>query len=214
VRSYDAVLVDFANVLTTPLHYALARFALEEGIDLAALANAALGVYLGGEDDLVVAVETGRIGLAEFEEKFAARLSNATGKTISPEGLVGRLFAGLELETTMMSVVGAIRASGFKTGLVSNSWSLDLYPRRELDEIFDAVVISGEVGLRKPDPAIFQLAVDRLGVSADRCVVVDDDPGHLEVAAGTGMQTVLHISAERTIAALEDLLDVRLSDNS
>lgn len=109
-----------------------------------------------------------------------------------------------------MSALGSARAAGLKTGLLSNSWGTSLYPRELLDELFDAVVVSGEVGMRKPDPAIFTLITQRLGVDADRCVFVDDYPGHLESAATAGMITVLHTSPAQTIAELERLFEVPL----
>lgn len=211
---YQALVVDFGGVLTTPLYLAMARFAEDTGIELQDLARAALGVYTGADDDLVVAYETGRIGTAEFESAFAERLSTATGVEVSPNDLVVRIFAGLEPEAAMFAAVGAARAAGLKTGLLSNSWGMDLYPRAKLDEQFDVVVISGEVGLRKPDPAIFMLTTERLGVAPAQCVFVDDHPGHLQAAAEAGMATVLHRSPEQSIVELEELLGLNLSGSS
>ena len=64
--------------------------------------------------------------------------------------------------------------------------------------------------MRKPDPAIYRLTVDRLGVAADRCVFVDDHPGHLKAARTAGMTTVLHKTPLETVAELESLLAVPL----
>lgn len=214
MSSYRALIVDFGGVLTTPLHLAMGHFAEDVGIDLQDLVRAALGIYTGDDDDLVVGFETGRIGLAEFESAFAKRLSDLTGVEVAPEDLVVRIFAGLKLETAMFSAVGAARKGGLKTGLLSNSWGMDLYPRSELDELFDVVVISGEVGVRKPDPLIFAITTERLGVSPEHCVFVDDHPGHLQAAADAGMATVLHISPEQTIAELEQMLELELSGSS
>jgi epoxide hydrolase-like predicted phosphatase len=214
VSDYQALVVDFGGVLTTPLYLAMARFAEDTGIELQDLAREALGVYTGADDDLVVAYETGRIGTAEFESAFAERLSTATGVEVSPNDLVVRIFAGLEPEAAMFAAVGAARAAGLKTGLLSNSWGMALYPRAKLDEQFDVVVISGEVGLRKPDPAIFMLTTERLGVAPAQCVFVDDHPGHLQAAAEAGMATVLHRSPEQSIVELEELLGLNLSGSS
>jgi epoxide hydrolase-like predicted phosphatase len=214
VSNYQALVVDFGGVLTTPLYLAMGRFAEDTGIELQDLARAALGVYTGADDDLVVAYETGRIGTAEFESAFAERLSTATGVEVSPKDLVVRIFAGLEPEAAMFAAVGAARAAGLKTGLLSNSWGMALYPRAKLDEQFDVVVISGEVGLRKPDRAIFMLTTERLGVAPAQCVFVDDHPGHLQAAAEAGMATVLHRSPEQSIVELEELLGLNLSGSS
>lgn len=207
---FEALVVDFGGVLTTPLHEAMTGFCEETGIELQDLARAALSVYYGGEDDLVVAFETGRMSEEDFSHAFALRLTEATGVEIAHEGLVGRLFADMELEAPMLTAVEVARRAGLKTGLLSNSWGAGLYPRDLLDGLFDAVVISGEVGMRKPDPEIFALAVERLGVSAPGCVFVDDHPGHLKAAQEAGMIAVLHRSPPETISELEGLLDLDL----
>ena len=209
-RQYDALIVDYGGVLTTPLQESMIRFAEETGIELQDLVRAALGAYADVDDELIVAFETGRISEDEFSEAFARRLSDATGVAVESEGLIRRIFAGLELEEAMVSALKSTRTSGCKTGLLSNSWGTSLYPRQLLDELFDAVVVSGEVGMRKPDPAIFALITQKLGVGADRCVFVDDYPAHLESAASAGMTTVLHRSPAETIAELERLFEVPL----
>jgi putative hydrolase of the HAD superfamily len=209
-RRFGALVVDFGGVLTKPLREAMIGFCEKTGIELQDLARAALSVYYGGEDDLVVAFETGRISEEEFSNAFARRLTDVTGVEIDHEGLVGRMFAGIELETPMLTAVEVARRAGLKTGLLSNSWGADLYPRDVLDGLFDAVVISGEVGMRKPDPAIFALVVERLAVPASSCVFVDDHSDHLKTAQEIGMTTVLHNSPEETISQLEALLDLEL----
>ena len=208
---FDALVVDFGGVLTTPLQEAMVRFAAETGIELQDFVRIALGAYSGGDDDLVVSFETGRLSEEEFARDFAARIKEETGRDVDPNGLVERIFSGLRLEEDMLTAVGAVRGAGLKTGLLSNSWGTNLYPRARIDSLFDAIVISGEVGLRKPDPAIFELALDRLSVVAHRSVFVDDHPGHLSAAADVGMTTVLHRSPAETIAELEELLGFALS---
>ncbi len=212
--SYQALIVDFGGVLTTPLQEAMFRFAEEAGIELQHLARAALGGYMGSEDSLVFGFETGHMPEEDFARAFAERLREESGVAVDPASLVPRMFGGLELEETMFTAVERARAQGLKTGLLSNSWGTALYPRDRLDPIFDVQVISGEVGLRKPDPAIFELTTERLGVPAEACVFVDDHPGHLTSAAEAGMTTVLHREPARTIAELEKLLGVSLSGSS
>src|ERR671918_451608 len=209
-RRFEALVVDYGGILTTPLHEAMVGFCEEVGIELQDLARAALGVYYGGEDDLVVAFETGRMSEEDFSHAFARRLTEQTGVEISHEGLVGRMFAGMELATPMLTAVEVARRAGLKTGLLSNSWGTELYSRDALEGLFDAVVISGEVGMRKPDPEIFGLAVERLGVSPTEGVFVDDHPGHLPAAEEAGMTTVLHKTPAETISQLEELLGVDL----
>ena len=210
MRRFDALIVDFGGVLTTPLQDAMVHFADDLGIELQDLVRVALGAYAGQEDDLVHRFEKGHIDDEEFAADFAARLQAETGKSVDPEGLVGRIFAGMKAEEAMMEAVVTARRQGYKTALLSNSWGLSLYPRHLFPEMFDVVVISGEVGLRKPDTAIFELTIEKLGLAAERCVFVDDHPGHLKGALETGMTTVLHRSPDQTIAELEELLEIRL----
>jgi putative hydrolase of the HAD superfamily len=208
MRDFDALIVDFGGVLTTPLDESMIAFADAEGIELEHLVRAALGAYAGQRDDLVTRFETGKISESEFAVAFAARLGELSGKEIAAEGLVQRIFAGLRLEEDMLRAIAAVRDAGLKTGLLSNSWGVDSYPIEKLQPLFDALVISGEVGMRKPDPEIFHLATERLGVPPQRCVFVDDHPGHLKAAQEVGMTTVLHRGPEHTLAELEGLLEV------
>ena len=209
-RRFDALIVDFGGVLTTPLQDAMVHFADDLGIELQDLVRVALKAYAGHDDDLVHGFETGHISEEDFSREFAARLQEASGKSVEPTGLVTRIFAGMTAEEDMMEAVVLARQAGYQTALLSNSWGLDLYPRDRFPDMFDVVVISGEVGLRKPDPDIFTLTTEKLGLEADRCVFVDDHPGHLKAAVDAGMTTVLHRTPKETIAELEGLLEIPL----
>src|SRR3954447_2750382 len=101
-------------------------------------------------------LETGELTADEFSVRFAPLLG------VSPDNLVERLFGGIGPDEPMLDAVRRARAAGIKTGLISNSWGEGLaYDQARLDELFAAVVISGEVGLHKPQPEIFLLAADR-----------------------------------------------------
>jgi putative hydrolase of the HAD superfamily len=202
---YSALIVDFGGVLTTPMQDAMIRFAEELDIELQDLVSVALGAYTGAHDQLVVDFETGRISEEEFAVAFAKRLTEVSGKPVEPEGLVRRIFT-LELEESMLDLVEKARKAGYRTALCSNSWGTRLYPRKRLDPILDVVVISGEVGLRKPDPKIFELTVEKLGVEAAGCIFVDDHPGHLQTAQDLGMTTVLHRTPDESIGEVQALL--------
>jgi putative hydrolase of the HAD superfamily len=207
-RRYKALVVDFGGVLTSPLQDAMAAFAAEQGIDFQDLVRAALGAYTGDSDSLVTDFETGRIPEDEFAAAFAKRLTEFSGVMVEPVGLVTRLFGELRLEEDMFALVGRARSAGYKTALCSNSWGMDLYPRARLRKLFDVIVISGEVGLRKPDPEIFSLTVAKLGLTPHECLFVDDHPGHLKSAKAAGMKTLLHRSPPESIAEVESLLEL------
>jgi putative hydrolase of the HAD superfamily len=199
----DGLLVDFGGVLTTNVFDSFAQFCRAAGLapdtvrDLfmrEPAARAALG-------DL----ETGRATEAEFEARFAPLLG-----VVPAEGLISRLFAGMRPEERMLEGVAAARRAGVRTGLVSNSWGEEGYDRTRFAELFDAVVISGEIGIRKPALEIYTLAAERLGRAPERCVFVDDLAGNLKPARAIGMATVLHRDAETTLAELEEHLGVSL----
>lgn len=209
--SYDGLIVDFGGVLTTPLQDSFIAFSEELGIELQDLVRVALKAYTDEEDPLVVAFETGKLGEAEFSIQFAQRLAQETGIEVDPERLVQKMFGGLRLEEGMFDAVAAIKRSGRKTALLSNSWGVSSYPRERLAEIMDVIVLSGEVGMRKPESAIFDHTVTELALEAQRCVFVDDHPGHLKAAQEAGLHTVLHRTPAATITELEDLFGIRIT---
>ena len=203
---FEALIVDFGGVLTSPLQDSMVAFAEELDIELQDLVRVALAAYSGADDDLVVGFETGRIPEEEFARSFAQRLTEATGRAVPHEGIVDRIFGALRPEEEMFDVVASARRAGYKTGLLSNSWGLRGYPRDRFEQLFDGVVISGEVGMRKPDAEIYSFTTEKLGVEAQACVFVDDHPGHLKAALDAGMTTVLHRTPAETIAELHTLL--------
>ena len=106
----------------------------------------------------------------------------------------------------MVDAVRAARGAGIATGLISNSWGTTRYPRELLAELFDGVVISGEVGIRKPAPRIYELGAEAIERAPAECVFVDDLPFNLPPATELGMATVHHTDPRETIAELERLL--------
>jgi epoxide hydrolase-like predicted phosphatase len=197
-------------VLTTSLRDAFRSFTEREGIDYERVREAIRTAYGNADAESVIArFETGRLEQEHFERELAAVLSTGLDRPIPAEGLVTRMLQGLRLDEEMIEAVRAARGS-VATGLLSNSWGVQYYPHDLLAELFDEVVISGEVGLRKPDPPIFGMAAERLGVPPKECVFVDDLPGNIEAAEALGMRGVLHEVAATTIPELERLLGVPL----
>jgi epoxide hydrolase-like predicted phosphatase len=115
----------------------------------------------------------------------------------------------MRVESSMIDVVRTVRAAGVRTGLLSNSWGLD-YERDDWDALFDAVVISGEAGLRKPDPAIYALASERLALPPEQIVFIDDLRPNVQAAAAAGMVGVQHVDLETTVSELEILFETSL----
>ncbi len=154
--------------------------------------------------ELLIGFETGVIDEDQFEARFAEMLG------VQAPQLIDRLFAGSRPDERMLDAVLRARGEGVRTGLISNSWGTRRYDRAVLEQLFDGVVISGEVGIRKPAAEIYEMGAERIGLDAEECVFVDDLPFNLEPAAALGMATVHHTSSEETIVELERLLEVQL----
>jgi putative hydrolase of the HAD superfamily len=202
-----AVAFDYGGVLTTPLAPAFGAWAQADRIDPASLSGA-LSDWLApdaGGDNPVHRLETGALDQAEFGALLAAQLRRLDGSEVPAADLMERLFAGLRLEPAMLELVRSLREHGIATALLSNSWG-NSYPMEVLAPLFDVVVISGEVGLRKPDPAIYSHTLDALGVPARRAAFVDDLEHNVAAARALGMHGVLHVDPSTTTAVLNDLI--------
>jgi len=199
---YQGLLIDWGGVLTTDLFASFRAFCETEGLE-----PDAVGQIFRRDAacrDLLIAFETGALSEEDFELQFAPYLG------VDASGLIDRLFAGSGSDTEMIEAVRRARAAGVRTGLVSNSWGVRRYPRDLLAELFDGVVISGEVGIRKPSPEIYRLGAESIGLATEACVFVDDLPFNLDPAAELGMATVHHRTSEETLDELERLLGVSL----
>lgn len=197
-RARRALLVDYGGVLTTSIGDAFEQFARLEGLAPGAVSAAlrsgpAMRLLLDG-------IEEGTLPEAEFERELALLLG------VAPEGLIGRMLATLAPDERMIAAVRALRRAGVPTALVSNSWGVDIYPAALLAELFDATVISGQVGIRKPSREIYLHATRALGLDPADCVFVDDLPRNLAPAAELGMATVHHTDSAATVAEIARLL--------
>lgn len=213
VMNVSALVVDWGGVLTRPVKAATEAWARADGVDLEhvsqvfrgwrTLADAEAGAGEGAGP--VAALERGEITVADFEALLAGELEQL-GSPVSAAGLLGRMLAGLdEYEPQMVEVVQHAKAAGLRTALLSNSWG-NSYPRQGWDELFDAVVISGEVGMRKPEHRIYRHVCDLLDVDPTAAVMVDDLPWNVAAARAVGMPAVLHVDPRSTVAELEPLL--------
>lgn len=154
-------------------------------------------------------LERGEISVPDFEHELAGALATR-GSVVPAEGLLSRMLAGLaSLDDDMVGLVRRARARGIRTALLSNSWG-DHYPEELWNGLFDAVVISGRVGMRKPEPEIFRYTCDELGLPPARCVMVDDLPHNVRGAVAVGMVAVLHRTFAETVGELEILFDLPL----
>jgi putative hydrolase of the HAD superfamily len=198
------LLVDFGGVLTTNVFDSFRAFCEAEGLDPDSVKR------LFREDPAALE-ELRRLERGEYtEEEFSERFGPILGVRHT-DGLVDRLFAGIRPDEAMIDAVKAARRAGVRTGLISNSWGRGRYDRDAFPQLFDGIVISGEVGLHKPQPEIFRLGAERIGVPPQQCVFVDDLKENVAGAEAVGMKAVLHRGSETTLPELERLLAVTLS---
>jgi len=199
------LLVDFGGVLTTNIFESFSAFCDAEGLEPETVRGAFRNE--GEGRDLLFELELGRLSDEDFERRFCAHLGLAPERA---HGLIERLFGGMRPDRDMEMAVVMAKRQGIRTGLISNSWGTGRYELDRFPDLFDAWVISGEVGLRKPDPEIYRMGAERVGLPPEELVFVDDLGGNLKPAAELGFATVLHRSAEDTIPQLERLLGVKL----
>ena len=202
-----ALLVDFGGVLTSSVFDAFAAFSSGAG----AAPDLVARLLATDEESsrLLVEHESGRLDDEAFELGLAARL-RAHGVDDPGAGLLQRLTATLVADEAMIAAVKRLRAAGIPTAIVSNSLGRHSYEGYDLLDIADEVVLSGDVGVRKPSRRIFQIACERLGVEPEESVLVDDVERNLSGAARLGIRGVLHVEADRTIDELSALFGIDL----
>jgi putative hydrolase of the HAD superfamily len=203
-----ALISDFGGVLTTPLSAGFLAYQDEAPISLEDLGRGmqtAAEIY--GEHPLH-SLERGEIS----EQEFARRLAEQLHDGFDLARLRELYFELIDPNEAMISFIGEQRRGGVRTALLTNNvreweplWRAKL---PELDEIFEIVVDSAFVGMRKPEPGIYELTVERLGdgLRAEECVFVDDIELNCEAARELGMTAVCFQSSDQAIAELRSAL--------
>ncbi|HXB78071.1 MAG TPA: HAD-IA family hydrolase [Bradyrhizobium sp.] len=200
----EAVIWDFGGVLTSSPFEAFARFEAERGLpaDIIRRTNAANHL-----ENAWARFERGEVDIETFDELFATE-SLALGAEVRGRDVLPLLAGDLRPE-----MVEALRRTGsrLKTGCITNNLPANaigsaggrtLYIA-EVMALFDHVIESAKIGLRKPDPRIYRMMVEALGVDARRCVYLDDLGVNLKPAREMGMTTIKVVSASQAIAELE-----------
>jgi putative hydrolase of the HAD superfamily len=199
-----ALISDFGGVLTTPLSESFLAYEAEAGVSLEELGRA---MYRAGEahgDNPLFALERGEISEAEFGRRLAEQLDAGFDLARLRHHL-----AQIEPNPEMIRYVGVLRERGLRTALLTNNvrewesvWRAKL---PELDDLFEVVVDSAFVGMRKPERRIYELTLERLGddLRAEECVFVDDLEVNCEGARALGMTAVRFVDARQAIAELE-----------
>lgn len=190
-------------MLTTPVWDSFAAFCESEGLEPETIKD----LFRSDPEALALLrkLETGGMSEVEFETRFGAKLGLE-----DPANLIDSMFVGMKPLDAMVDAVRGLRAGGITTTLVSNSWSTGHYDRELLAESFDAVLISGEIGLHKPQPEIYLRAAEEAKAEPAACVFIDDLKENCDGAEAVGMTAIRHREAARTIAKLSELTGVEL----
>ena len=201
-----AFISDFGGVLTSPLYEGFLAYQEESGVSLEVLGRAMARATEEHGDHPLYVLERGEI----TEREFRARIEPHLEDGFDLSRLRALYFERLEPNRAMIDFVRALRGRGTRTALLTNNvreweplWRSKL---PEIDELFEVVVDSAFVGMRKPDPAIYELTLERLGVRAEDCVFVDDLEPNCETARGLGMIAVRFESPEQAIPELRSAL--------
>jgi putative hydrolase of the HAD superfamily len=204
-----AVISDFAGVLTSPIVGPFLAFQERSGVTLEELGNAMARLAIDSEGEHpLFQLEKGTITEAEF----LSSLERELGGDVELERFGDHYFEHLHPNEEMISLMRSLRARGLRMALCTNNvreweplWRAKL---PDIDEIFEVVVDSAFVGMRKPEPGIYELTVERLGdgIGAADCLFVDDIEVNCEMAAALGMTTVHYRDAAQASAEIEAAL--------
>ena len=203
----DVLISDFGGVLTTPLQEGFLAYQEESGVSLEELGKAMGSAAEEHGDHPLFVLERGEI----TETEFRARIERHLEDGLDLARLRTLYFERLAPNMPMVEFVREVRRRGVRAALLTNNvreweplWRSKL---PEVDELFEVIVDSAFVGLRKPDPAIYALTLERLGgVPPERCVFVDDLDVNCEAARTLGMAAVRFANAEQAIAEVESAL--------
>jgi putative hydrolase of the HAD superfamily len=204
-RPRRALICDFGGVLTSPLLEAIGAYQEKSGITFEEIGHAMIRIAEVDGGHPLFELEKGRLTQAEFTRRIEAEL----GK---PIGELSSYFANLRRNEPMIGYVRELRERGIRTALLTNNvreWSRGWRAKLpEIDELFEVVVDSSAVGMRKPEPEIYELTLERLGggIEAADCVFVDDTDANCDTARRLGMHPILFEDTERAIAELERAL--------
>lgn len=204
----DACIFDFGGVLTTSIRASFQAFEQVLGIPEGALLAAFLGHPEDAEPEYFL-LEKGLISEGEFYDAMLTRLREQTGIDVrwpdQPEQVRRKLFGALERNDDMIEAAVRIGAH-YKTAILTNNvreWK----DWRELVDahVFELIVDSSDVGLRKPDPEIYHLTCERLDVKPDRAAFIDDIPSNVEGAKAVGLHAIHFRSTEQVLDELRPL---------
>jgi putative hydrolase of the HAD superfamily len=204
------VVSDFGGVLTSPLMPAFNR--VQEDIDVPVEAYGAAMARSLARDGVhpLFALERGEITEAEFLTRLGHGLAAELGRDVSLVGFGARLLEGLDPNQELFDRFAALRRErDLRFALCTNNvreWEPLWRSKLPIDEVFDVVVDSAFVGTRKPEPEIYAITLERLGLPAEACIFLDDLELNVEAAREAGMHGIVYRDTAKAITDLEALL--------
>jgi putative hydrolase of the HAD superfamily len=208
VPELRAVISDFGGVLTSPLEAAFLAAQGDVAIAPEAYGRAMAAATAEGGELPLFALERGEITEGEFLAQVERGLAEVLGRPVSLDGFGARLMNALEPNQPLFDHYRGLRDRGVRLALLTNNvreWEPLWRTKLPIDDVFETVVDSGFVGMRKPERGIYELTLERLGLPAQACVFVDDLEVNVAAARELGMQTVHFRNTEQAIAELDAL---------
>ncbi len=205
----QAIISDFGGVLTCPLLDSFIAYEEQSGISVDELGRAMGTIWERDGAHPLFELETGRMTEAAFLEGIGEQLTAERGRPIRLDGFGRHYFDHLDTNESMIEYMRELKDRGYRMAICTNNvreWEPLWRSKLPVDEIFSVVVDSGFVGLRKPEPEIYALTLERLGVPADAAVFLDDVELNCEAARALGMHAVWFRSTDHAIEEIESAL--------
>jgi putative hydrolase of the HAD superfamily len=205
----EAVISDFGGVLTSPLLDSFAAFQDSSGISLEALGKAMAAIAVRHGANPLFELETGRMSEAAFLGAISDELTAQLGREVELHGFGERYFEHLHPNERMLDYLRELGAAGYKLAICTNNvreWEELWRAKLPVDEIFDVVVDSAFVGVRKPEPRIYELTLERLGVPAGAALLIDDIEANCTAARELGLRAVWFRNTEQAIEEIQAAL--------
>jgi len=204
-----AVVSDFGGVLTTPLMQGFVRIQADTGVPPAAFGAALARATATDGRNPLFELEVGAITEAEFLATIERELTRIVDGPVTLHGFGERYMGALDPNEALFAHYRTLHERGVRFAMLTNNvreWEPLWRTKLPVDDIFETVVDSGFVGLRKPDRAIYAIVLERLGLPAEECVFVDDVAVNVEAAQALGFAVVHFRDTEQAIAELDALL--------
>lgn len=205
----EAVVLDFGGVLSSPIQGSFAVIQERAGIPTGALATAMARIAEQDGRHPLHELECGRVSEHDFMTRLGETVSADLGTTVHLHEFSTHYFAHLQTNHEMLGLTRSLRARGYRTALLTNNvreWEPRWRSMLPVDELFELVVDSAFVGMRKPDPAIYHLTCERLGLAPGACLFVDDFAENARAAREVGMRAVQFRDTPQAIADVERIL--------